>query len=178
MAPSSLFRAVKHGDLLRARQLLDAGADPNVSADAVLCLAAGRGDVPMCRLLVERGAAVDGNPVGGWTPLAVAALADHAEALRFLLSEGASPDVRPQGYPLLNWLDWSAPRNAQREQVVQFLREAGARKHPQWWLDFRWDLAYRWTRALRRLGIWKPIRQPPGPPPIPLPSARTDETDP
>jgi hypothetical protein len=178
MLHTPLFRAVKHGDLSAARRLLDAGAHPDESGDdrAPLHVAAERGDVSMLRLLIERGARINGDLENEWTALAVAALANHVDAVRVLLAAGASPDLRREGYPLLNWLDWSGPKDAQRARVIQVLRDAGARKQPQWWLELRWSIAYRWARAIRHIGVRKPIRQPPGPPPIPLPPRNSPTT--
>ena len=46
------------------------------------------------RLLLNRGADVNGREVGGWTPLHLAALFGHLEFLRLLLDHGANPHVR------------------------------------------------------------------------------------
>jgi ankyrin repeat protein len=43
-----------------------------------LRVTAERGDLPLLRLLIERGAEVNGGGEFGWTPLAAAALANHA----------------------------------------------------------------------------------------------------
>ena len=161
-----LVKAVKYGDLATARALLDAGADPNESDGLAVSVAADCGNLPMLRLLVERGARVDFVTRHGWTALAGAALRNHGSAVRFLLSAGASPDIRPFGYPLLNFLDWSGPHDGQRPNVIKMLQEAGARKQPQAWLNLRWKMEYRWSHVLRWFGISKPVRMPPSPPPI------------
>jgi hypothetical protein len=164
---------------LAAKQLLNAGAHPDESEGdrAPLTVAAERGDLPLLRLLIERGAEVNGGRESSWTPLAAAALANHADAVQLLLSAGALPDPHPSGYPLLNWLEWSGPENAQRVRVIEVLRNAGAKKQPQWWLEFRWGIACRCAGILRRIGVRTRIRQPPGPPPIPLPPGKTPVTD-
>lgn len=179
MPHTPLFKAVKHGNLSAARQLLESGANPNESGDdrAPLRVAAERGDVPMLRLLLERGAQVNDGIAHGWAALAAAALANHVDAVRVLLAAGASHDLRPEGYALLNWLEWSGPKDAQRVRVIKTLRDAGAKKQPQWWLELRWRITYRWTRALRSIGIKTGIAQPPGPPPIPLPPGESPTTD-
>jgi ankyrin repeat protein len=179
MPHTPLFRAVKHGNLSAARQLLESGADPDESGNdrAPLRVAAERGDVPMLRLLLERGAQVNGGTAHGWTALAAAALANHVDAVRVLLAAGASHDLCPGGYPLLNWLEWSGHRDAQRVRVINTLRDAGAKKQPQWWLEIRWRITYRWTRVLRCIGMKKGIAHPPGPPPIPLLSVESPTKD-
>ena len=69
MPHTPLFKAVKHGNLSAARQLLESGANPDESGDdrAPLRVAAERGDVPMLGLLLERGAQVNDGIAHGWT---------------------------------------------------------------------------------------------------------------
>jgi hypothetical protein len=52
---------------------------------------------------------------------------------------------------VLNWLNWSGHKDAQRARLIQILQEAGAKKQPRWWLEIRWGIAYRWTRVIRFL---------------------------
>lgn len=127
---TTLFRAVKRGDLAAARDLLTTGADPNESGSdrPLLNVAAERGDVPMLQLLLERGAQVNRVSEHGWTALAAAANANHVDAVRTLLKAGGSVDQRPAGYALLNWLEWSGAEDARRAAVVRMLRDAGAKR--------------------------------------------------
>jgi ankyrin repeat protein len=78
-----LVGAAWSGQIGIARQLLDAGADPNLAADGAftaLLAAAVRGDRAMVDLLLERGAATDPDVRPGVPAPAVAALlAGHGD---------------------------------------------------------------------------------------------------
>ena len=174
----SLFRAVKHGDVLAARQLLRRrdSRDSDGIPDNLLSVAAWRGDTKMIQLLLEAGAKVDAAPVGDWTPVVAAAAANHVAAVRLLLAAGALVDVRPDGYPLLNWLEWAGYRTARQETIVRLLREAGAKSTSRWRLRWAWRLRYLWFRALRWLGFKSRIGPPPSGPPIPVSRREADES--
>jgi ankyrin repeat protein len=66
------------------RLLVDAGA----SLDGQLVVAASVDNVPVADLLLERGAAVDGD--GGWSPIEEALYWNSRDALALLLARGAS----------------------------------------------------------------------------------------
>jgi hypothetical protein len=77
-----------------AKLLLDAGGEISVrTSDAysttLLGLAAGNGEVELCRLLVERGASVNELAQEDWTALHVAANNGHAAVCTFLAANGA-----------------------------------------------------------------------------------------
>ena len=91
---SPLLRAVLYGDLDAARSLIDEGADPSASGDALstkpLLHAAWNGDEPMVEMLLEKGASVDGVDAGWRTPLMLAAGTGSLEVVELLLEAGAS----------------------------------------------------------------------------------------
>lgn len=83
----SIIGAVRAGDLVEARSLLDAGADVHARDEhewTPLNWAAGRGDMEMVRLLVERGADVYKVGRDERTPYLIALAAGHAPVARFL----------------------------------------------------------------------------------------------
>lgn len=173
MKPSPLFRAVKYSDAMAVRRLLASGADPNDSSsgEAVLWKAAGSGNVTILRLLLDAGAKVDAGFESGHTALVSAVLMNHVNAVRLLLVAGASPSVKPDGFPLLNWIEWAGGRHtpSSRIAIVKLLRQTGAKRRPYWWLNRSWRARYWWTSLLRRFGIRRGIGPPPWAPRIPLP---------
>lgn len=87
MNDSNLIEAVKAGEHATARRLIEGGADVNQQDEqgwTPLNFAAGRGDLPMAKLLVDKGA----NPfkVGRdkRTPYMIALAAGHVEVVKFL----------------------------------------------------------------------------------------------
>lgn len=100
--------------LLRHPQLsVDA---PNASNETPLMMAALRGQVPVMRALIERGAAVNRD---GWTPLHYAASGPSGEAVGLLLEKGAAVDARsPQGHSAL----MMAARYGSEEAVQRLLQ--------------------------------------------------------
>jgi len=105
----ALRTAVYHQQLEVTAQLLEAGADPNRCFDDTERQAMGTAVEqvwqPGLELLIHHGGDVNVREYGGWTPLihAVDVEADGAwqagespslELLRFLLAQGANPDLR------------------------------------------------------------------------------------
>lgn len=93
----SLLGAVSAGDLIRVRELLRGGADPNESdaSQTALHLAAARGYVAIAAALLDGGAEIEaeGEPAQVH-PLHVAAFHDRSEMVAFLISRGAVVDAR------------------------------------------------------------------------------------
>jgi ankyrin repeat protein len=167
VAATPLQKAVKRGDLLAARTLLAEGALPD---DTSLLTAVTKGDKPMIRLLLERGANANGAAHGhDFTPLVWAAIYGNVAVVKILLEAGASVFVRPSGYPLLNYVSWRCHSESQRPNVLAPLRSAGAQSRPDWWLHLRWRVDAFIHGVRRSLGQRAFIREPPWPPPIPLP---------
>ncbi|KAH8021483.1 hypothetical protein HPB51_015879 [Rhipicephalus microplus] len=85
-----LHYAVENNHVEIARFLLEKGVDPNCSSSTgltALHLAAMRGGVPMCQLLMDHGAATDVLADGNKTPLFLAATNDRPRIVAFLLDK-------------------------------------------------------------------------------------------
>lgn len=91
-----LLYAVLYGDASRVKQLLDAGADPNIRNDAgASALMWAAGDLEKARLLVEHGADVNAKSDVGRTPLQIAAgRFGNAPVVKLLLDHGANPSAK------------------------------------------------------------------------------------
>ena len=79
------------------RVILEAGGDPELANDrgqTPLAGAAFKNDIAIARLLLARGAAVDGTGTGSRTALMTAAMFDRTEMVALLLEHGADPDFR------------------------------------------------------------------------------------
>jgi hypothetical protein len=88
-----LLDAVEAGDVVRARRLLLAGADPSANSWDVQVMAEAieRLDEPMVRLLLEFGVELGGTGRGGTWLHAAAAGADDPKAVDFFLGLGLDP---------------------------------------------------------------------------------------
>lgn len=104
-------------DLYRSRGaagLVDSlarGADPNerdVLGVPLICDVAAAGDVESLRVLLDKGADIEGAASNGWTPLIHAANGGHEDAVRLLIARGARRDATTEeGYTAAD----RAPRN-------------------------------------------------------------------
>ena len=94
MSVEALIDAVKSGDKDKVRTQLASGADVNASGSeqewTALNFAAGKGDLPMVKLLVEGGADVFKTGRDNRTPYKIAIAAGHAEVARFLAQAEAA----------------------------------------------------------------------------------------
>jgi ankyrin repeat protein len=87
---NELVAAVSAGDLGGVRRALDQGISPDAVFGKPLGIAALAGDVPMTRLLLERGATPMRLGNVGWSPLQeAAALSGNTEVIVLLLDAGA-----------------------------------------------------------------------------------------
>jgi len=94
-ATQAIFPAIEAGDLDMVRRLLgeDPGlvhvrhSDPEIHHSTPLQFAAAKGQLSVCRLLVERGAEVYTNPMNTYPPVMEAAWNKHADVVRYFLEE-------------------------------------------------------------------------------------------
>ena len=92
------LRANSVSDVEMIALLLDHGADMSLegSEGKPLVMACLEGFVDAARLLLDRGAAVNGFNAAGWTPAEAAACGNHLDVLELLLERGASLDLIPR----------------------------------------------------------------------------------
>lgn len=96
---SALYLALRYGSLKVARLLINAPGirlnqlNPfNENALMIACL---QGDLPIVKLMVNRGAEINKT---GWTPLAYAATKGHTEIVKYLVDHSAYIDAQaPNG---------------------------------------------------------------------------------
>ena len=120
-----LLASVALGDWEAATRL--AGDNPELlRSGGILHLATKRGDVAGVQWLLDHGA----DPNARWahwdsevTPLHLAALADHAEIMRFLLAAGADPTIRDTKHDsdALGWAEFF-----HRQEMVELLKARSA----------------------------------------------------
>ncbi len=117
-----------------AAVLLDAGADPELIevywGGTVLTMASGRGSLELTKLLLDRGALVDGLPVASTTGLMHAAIGGHFEIVRLLHEHGADLDRDSLGGvgTALTMAEDPPPNIVGNEKIVDYLVAAGATK--------------------------------------------------
>jgi ankyrin repeat protein len=124
---SPLYIAIKHERTRIAELLLAHDADPNTTGDwsneTPLHLAARKGNVESCKILIAGGAEVDIKDRGGLTPLHEAALYDKIDVAKLLVTNGAN--IRSKNKdgvtPLI-----CALRGSERSNLVEFLIAQGA----------------------------------------------------
>jgi uncharacterized protein len=98
---------IKRGDEAGLRAALASGLDPNLANNngwSLLMLAAVEGALPLGRLLLDKGAAVEATNRHGETALSLAAHKGHIDYLRMLRESGASTACTPHGTGLAEWL--------------------------------------------------------------------------
>jgi len=111
MTFDAAHKLIKKGDLLGLREELDRRMSPNLSNQYswnLLMLAAMEGNTSIGELLISRGADVNAINDFGETALSLAAHKGHAPFVRALLANGASPNCRPHGHRLTDWLEVSS----------------------------------------------------------------------
>jgi len=95
-----LLTALKRKALNRARDLIQKGADPELTRpendEFPLMIAAERGYTEIVRLLIEQGANIDRHGKGGKTAFSQACFFGHLEIAKLLVNAGAKIQVRDQ----------------------------------------------------------------------------------
>src|SRR4051812_22712918 len=94
-----LMAAALYGDAALVKELLDAGANPNIANDAgATALMWAASDLEKVRLLVDKGADVNARSNDGRSPLIVAAsFRGNRDVVALLLDRGATPSVQAPG---------------------------------------------------------------------------------
>ena len=132
MGKTPLWEACERGELDRAIQLLDSGANlaiRNGNGVTPLWIAAQNGKIAVVEELLKRGADVSIPHHNGITPLWIACQEGHEEVVRQLLERGADPNT--QGFHGCSPL-WAACQ-AGCEKIVTLLLEKGG--IPIWQID-------------------------------------------
>jgi ankyrin repeat protein len=125
---NELLKAVKRGDQLTVRKLIASHAALNQKDSqgwTPLFMAAGKGDAHVVQLLIDAGVDVNDGDETGFTALFSAVISGHVKVVRLLLGAGASAMITVQGAPLTKWV---MMKGARREQLLQMLRQAGAKE--------------------------------------------------
>jgi hypothetical protein len=116
-----LIAAAGCGDVAGVRRALDSGVSPDATQCGV-CALRGTYDPDIARLLLQRGASVEG-PNDSGTPLAQAAMTHRIAVMRVLLKAGADPNRRPAGK---RFSPLEAAGFTQDDEAVRLLLEFGA----------------------------------------------------
>jgi ankyrin repeat protein len=115
-------------DFVRVRQLLAAGAHPDVRDDdgrtPVFSAVLGN-SVGVLGLLLEAGATVDAQDHEGWTALHFAAQEHLADMARILVGRGADPNRKDNDGATPLWRAVQACRG--RVELVSILKQAGGK---------------------------------------------------
>ena len=124
----SLVDAAFVCDLVRVRELLAAGADPDARDDdgrPPLFSAVLGGSLGLMGLLFESGADVNARDDHGWTALHFAAQENLPEVTRLLLAKGADPNLRDDDGSTALWRAVFSDHG--QHDVVRALLKGGAK---------------------------------------------------
>jgi len=121
---SEVVEAIRKGDLVRLRELLESGADPNEVdpeiRDPALSWASHYNNPEAVRLLLDKGAEVNKPSAGGHRALHSAAFFAHPEVLQILIERGA--DVRVKDNSGSTPLEATRGSWSDVRGIAQFLR--------------------------------------------------------
>jgi hypothetical protein len=113
-------KLIKKGDVIRLRNELQDGLNPNLCNQyswTLLMVAALEGNTSIGTLLIEGGADVDKRNRFRETALSLAAHSGHPSFVRLLLRSGASLECYPFGNTFDDWLNWVARYSRSPEQA-------------------------------------------------------------
>ena len=153
--PTALILAADAGDSLVVEQLLQAGADPNLTeggGGAPLMFACMSGRSRVVEVLIEAGADVNAKDKDGVPALQRAAVYGNTEAVEMLLAHGADVNARANdnGTAIIY-----ASRDGHRE-IVQRLLKAGADPNAK---DNDGYTALRWAKERNHSDILRDLKQ-------------------
>jgi tetratricopeptide (TPR) repeat protein len=116
--------AIERGDLVLAREWLDAGLPPDFEGQVIgsgIMIGAWEGSIPMMELFAGRGADVNKTNAFGEQALLHAAWKGHLPAVRWLLEHGARPNREGKEWAALHYAAFAG-----HAEVAAFLLERGA----------------------------------------------------
>jgi len=131
---SKLFKAVKDGEYSMVWALLSKGADPSEPEETgpgftPLHLSAKEGNLPICQLLVSKGADVNAKDKSGQTPLHRAAYWGRYVVVDFLVYVGANVKLADN----LNQTPYDVAVNRNNHEVAELLAMAKETKRDKAW---------------------------------------------
>lgn len=118
--------ALRTGNVKVVKKFLDQGTDANFSSFAwsSLQMAAGKGQLGVVKLLVERGANVNyQHPITKMTALHLAAYENYQDVVKYLLAHGADPNIKMRGNVSL----LRVVRDLGNNDLAKILEDAGAK---------------------------------------------------
>lgn len=118
--------ALSSGNVAVVKKYLDNGVDVNDNyfAWSALQIAANKGQAAVCKLLLEKGAAIDyKHPLTKMTALHLAAYDGFVDTTKLLLSKGANPNVKMRGGVTI----LRAVRDLGNKEMEEILVTAGAK---------------------------------------------------
>lgn len=124
---TSLMRASRHGDVVRAEELLDSNVDVNESDQNGVTALHVAFNPAMVDLLLKRGASLEERAGNQWTPLMTATRADRIPVVNSLICKGARIDrVNAQGNTVL----MLAAQMGSTEMIALLLSKGGNPNDP------------------------------------------------
>ena len=140
MTIDEAYKAIKNGDVLRLRDGLDRGLDPDLSNRfgwTILMAVAMTGNTKIGEILISKGASLNLRNKHGDTALSLAIQMGHPPFVSLLLRSGASLDCHPHGNSLDIFTDWVVRYCGVTEGTMTKIRAQialarGLNNHPSW----------------------------------------------